>query len=508
MTTLTHRSNPTHTAVYGTIRTTDVPVGVAATEPNDGVRWRRRVSNAYESLLAWRDLPKRDLTNDRVVQRLQHIVEPGARVLDIGCGSGDLLAALKPSVGVGVDICERAVETARRRHPALRFIPLAGEDVQALGDTFDYVVIADVAVETYDLHELFQSVARVCHDRTRLVIVHDRPLWSIIRRAFRWLRAPTTTPPRHGVDIDHLSQLLRLSGFDVIRTTGVCATPFRIPLLCGALDRVVTQLPLLRHASLKHVQVARCVNPERRAEQTIRSVSIIVPARNEAGHIRLILDRMPRVAERQEVIFVEGGSSDDTWAVIEDALRTYDGPFVLRCLQQTGKGKGDAVRAGFESATGDVLIILDADLGVPPEELPRVFETLRNGQAEFVNGTRTSYPMQHGAMRPLNRIANGIFAMAFTYLLSQRFRDTLCGTKALTSKAYDRIARNRSYFGEFDPFGDFDLLFGAARLNLKIVDIPLHYKARVYGETNISRFRDGWRLVRMCLLAARKMKFV
>ena len=508
MTLLTHGTDTNPSAVYGTIRTTDRAVGEGVSEWSDAVQWRRRVSEAYEKLLAWHDEPQRALHDARVVQRLRHIIEPGARVLDIGCGSGDLLAALQPSVGVGVDICSGAIQAARRRHPALRFLSLAGEKVHTLGDTFDYVLIADVAVETYDLHELLQSVARICHDRTRLVIVHDRPLWSLIRRGFRWLRAGISAPPRHGISTTHLAQLLRLSGFDVIRTTGVCATPIRIPWLSNVLDRVVTQLPILRHLSLQHVQVARCVHPDRHVEQPIQSVSIIVPARNEAGHIQLLLDRMPRVAERQEVIFVEGGSSDDTWAAIERAVRAYEGPFVLRCLQQSGKGKGDAVRAGFECATGDVLIILDADLGVPPEELSRVFETLRNGQAEFVNGARTLYPMQQGAMRPLNRIGNAVFAIAFTYLLSQRFHDTLCGTKALTRKAYDRIAENRSYFGDFDPFGDFDLLFGAARLNLKIVDIPLHYNARIYGETNISRFKDGWQLVRMCLLAARKLKFV
>jgi glycosyltransferase involved in cell wall biosynthesis len=267
-------------------------------------------------------------------------------------------------------------------------------------------------------------------------------------------------------------------------------------------------LPLLHQLGLNAVLIARSVDPRVLRMSSPRSASIVIPARNEAGHIHPLLDRIPQFAPRQEIIFVEGNSTDDTWAQIQRAARDYSGPFTVKCLRQDGKGKGDAVRKGFAAATGDVLIILDADISVPPEELPGFYQALASGQGEFINGSRMVYLMDKRAMRFLNLLGNKVFGALFTYLLSQPFRDTLCGTKVLLRSDYERIAAGRTYFGDFDPFGDFDLLFGAARANLKIIDLPVHYKARTYGETNISRFRHGWMLLKMCILAARKLKFV
>ena len=164
------------------------------------------------------------------------------------------------------------------------------------------------------------------------------------------------------------------------------------------------------------------------------------------------------------------------------------------------------MREGFAAARGDVLIILDADLTVAPEDIGKFFAIFASGRGEFVNGTRLVYPMAQGAMRFLNYLANRTFAVLFSWILSQRFTDTLCGTKAISRYDYNRLEAGRSYFGEFDPFGDFDLIFGAAKLNLKIVEIPIRYADRIYGSTQISRFRDGWLLLKMVWLAFRKIK--
>jgi glycosyltransferase involved in cell wall biosynthesis len=239
-----------------------------------------------------------------------------------------------------------------------------------------------------------------------------------------------------------------------------------------------------------------------------KCVSVIVPARNEAGNIRPLLERIPKLGEKTEVIFVEGNSTDDTWDVVQKTVAEYAGPHTVSCCKQAGRGKGDAVRLGFSKATGDILMILDADISVPPEELPRFVDLLARQQCEFANGSRLVYPMEKQAMQFLNMLANKAFGWLFTYLLGQRLRDTLCGTKVLRRDDYEKIAAHRAYFGDFDPFGDFDLLFGAARLNLKITDVPVHYKQRTYGSTNISRFRHGLLLLRMCAFAARKIKFI
>jgi glycosyltransferase involved in cell wall biosynthesis len=215
----------------------------------------------------------------------------------------------------------------------------------------------------------------------------------------------------------------------------------------------------------------------------------------------------PQIAAAQEIIFIEGHSQDGTWEEINRVIAAYSN-LRIRAAVQDGKGKGDAVRKGFDMAECDLLMILDADLTTPPEDLDKFYKVLASGKGEFVNGSRLVYPMENQAMQLLNLIANRIFAILFSYLLNQRFTDTLCGTKALSRAHYLQLVAGRSYFGNFDPFGDFDLIFGAAKLNLKSLEVPIRYMARTYGETQISRFRHGLLLLRMVLFAWWKLKAI
>jgi glycosyltransferase involved in cell wall biosynthesis len=298
--------------------------------------------------------------------------------------------------------------------------------------------------------------------------------------------------------------LLRLAEWEPISIQHRVLFPFYLGGLGQVINRVLT--PILPLFCLSVFVVARPLRP---VEQQARrlSVSVIIPARNEAGNIAAAVERIPTMGTGTELIFVEGHSRDDTWSQIQRTAAEHP-HLSIKILRQTGKGKGDAVRAGFAAATGDILMILDADLTMPPEELPKFYEVIASGKAEFANGVRLVYPMDEKAMQFLNLCANKTFGLIFTWLLGQPVKDTLCGTKALSRAHYEKIAANRAYFGDFDPFGDFDLLFGAAKLNLKIADIPIRYRQRTYGETNIQRWRHGWLLLRMVIFAARKLKFV
>jgi len=470
--------------------------------------WRSRVRTSYRAC-AGRILRRRTpYYLQRLIARLRHVIPPGASVLDIGCGRGDMLAALAPARGLGIDLVPEFIADAERRHPQCRFECARAEDLAQLAEKFDYIVISQTLAEVYDIVALLRGLLHVSHDRTRLVIVNDSRLWQPALRLAEWLRIKPPSPPKNWVPDDEVRNLLALAGWQLIRRTGVTLLPVRVPLLSGLVNRYVANLPVAQSLCLNHVLVARPVAAEVMRQEPPESISIVVPARNEAGHIRPLLDRLPHLAPRQEVIFVEGNSRDDTWQVIQDVVRDYRGPWTLRAIRQDGTGKGDAVRKAFHQASGDVLMILDADISVPPEELTAFRDALAAGHAEFVNGSRMVYPMDKRAMRFLNLLGNKFFGAVFTGLLAQRFRDTLCGTKVLRRADYQRIAAGRAHFGDFDPFGDFDLLFGAARLNLKIVDLPVHYQARTYGETNISRFRHGLMLLRMCAFAARKIRFV
>jgi glycosyltransferase involved in cell wall biosynthesis len=281
-----------------------------------------------------------------------------------------------------------------------------------------------------------------------------------------------------------------------------------IPLVADLANRYLGRLPLVDAFSLMFGIIARPA-PVRGAvaRQAEPTVSVVIPCRNEAGHIAPLVASLPRLPAGSEFLFVEGHSTDDTAAAIEREVAAHP-ELPLRFFRQPGKGKGDAVRFAFAQATGDVLLILDSDMGVAPGDVPKFVSALARGKCEMVNGSRLVYPMEGRAMRFLNLLANKFFAFLFSWLLGQQVRDTLCGTKALWRSDYERIAANRSYFGDFDPFGDFDLLFGAARLNLRIVDLAVRYHERQYGETNISRFRHGWLLLRMSGFAARKLKLL
>lgn len=477
--------------------------------PADDARkqWIDSVRDQYDAAAARLRHPLARYYFSRVKKRLADLVESHSRILEIGCGDGELLASLRPLRGVGVDISAEVVARARENHPHLTFVQALGEEVHHLNETFDYVIICQSLGDVYDLQALFDSVRTVCHERTRLIVVHYSRVWQPALRLMEWLGIKRRAPEHNWLPNEEVTHLLRISGFETVRAAGLTICPLYVPLLSNLINRVVGNCPVVHHLGLNYVVVARPVHPTVRERDRQPSVSIVVPARNEAGHISSILQRIPSMSSQQEVIFVEGNSTDDTWSVIQETVRHYDGPYAVRALRQDGRGKGDAVRKGFAASNGDVLMILDADLSVPPEELPRFYEALVNGTGEFINGSRMVYLMDKRAMRFLNLMGNKVFGAIFTYLMSQRFRDTLCGTKVLFRRDYERIVANRSSFGDFDPFGDFDLLFGAARLNLKIVDVPVHYKARTYGETNISRFRHGWMLLRMCVLAARKLKF-
>jgi SAM-dependent methyltransferase len=446
--------------------------------------WRRR-NRAYHGWIA-------------KLHRFQ--IPPGARVLEIGCGSGDLLAALAPETGVGVDVSESMIELARSRHPGLRFERVAGEHL-ALGETFDYIVLSDLLPFVHDLVALFDRISAHCHPSSRIVIHSYSRLWRPAIRLAELLRLKPAKPIRNWIAPEVIRNLLELSDFEVVTETRRMLLPKRIPLLNLALNGFIGSIWPFTHLCLTYWVVAR-PHAQQRADL---SVSVVCPCRNERGNVAEVIRRLPVEGVPMELVFVEGGSTDGTREEIERQIAAQPGR-AIQLVAQPGRGKGDAVRAGFDVAKHDVLAILDGDLSVRPEDLPKFFRACAEGRGDLVNGTRLVYDIEPGAMRFLNLLGNKIFRWLFKAITGQLVTDTLCGTKVLRRADYERIAAARSYFGEFDPFGDFDLLLGAARLNMKIVDMPVRYQPRTYGTTNISRWRHGWMLLRMTAFAFWKFR--
>ncbi|MEY4687620.1 MAG: Undecaprenyl-phosphate 4-deoxy-4-formamido-L-arabinose transferase [Verrucomicrobiota bacterium] len=433
------------------------------------------------------------------------IIPADARVLEIGCGEGDLLALLDAREVCGVDLSEARIAIARQRLPRGIFLVQAGEHLEPdqLGAPFDFIILSDTLNLAADVQALLERLHAVSHPRTRLVVNFQNSLWRPLLSAAELIGLKARQPENSWLASSDVLNLLQLAGWSPVTRDGRVLVPFSALGLGTLANRWIA--PLLQWFCLTVFITARRAGS--RAASAALRVSVVIPARNEAGNIAAAVERVPPMGSEVELIFVEGHSRDDTWGEIQRVAAAHPERKII-CLRQTGRGKGDAVRAGFAAATGDVLMILDADLTMPPEELPKFLDVIARDRADFANGVRLVYPMEQRAMQFLNLCANKAFGLIFSWLLGQTVKDTLCGTKVLRRADYERIAANRSYFGEFDPFGDFDLLFGAAKQSLRIADVPIRYRERTYGTTNIQRWRHGWLLLRMMLFAARKLKFV
>ena len=469
----------------------------------------RRRREHWDRVSAAKENPHRHGADyQRLLQsHYRFLVPEGERVLELGCGHGDLLAALKPAVGVGADISRNMLRVAARRHPHLNFVCADAQQIH-FERPFDVIILSDLVNDLWDVQAVLENVRRLTHPGTRLVINFFNNLWRVPLGAVCRMGKGADFLEQNWLSPDDVSNLLKISGFEVIKNIAGILVPVDLRWAGRIANRFFAPVAPFKWLSLSNFMVARPLpaDAEKIPDDAI-TVSVIVPARNEAGNIAEIIDRIPEMGARTEVVFVEGHSRDDTHATIAAMIdQCPEKPLSL--YRQAGKGKGDAVRLGFEKASGDILMILDADMTVPPESLSRFFNVIASGQGEFINGVRLVYPMAHQAMQFANIIGNKFFSMLFTWLLGQPIKDTLCGTKVLWRADYEKIAANRQYFGDFDPFGDFDLLFGAAKQNLKIVEMPIRYQERRYGDTNIRRWYHGWTLLKMAAFAAKRIKFI
>lgn len=440
-----------------------------------------------------------------LIRLLRIHIPAGCSVLEVGTAhGGDVLAALAPRRGLGVSQSAAAGAEAQARHPDLDFVTAELESFDLGGETFDFIVVWAALGEARDVQAMLDHVRKAARPDTRILLAHPNSVWEPLLRVVTRIQIGRRAGELNWLSLQDLENLCRLADFEVVRKSGEVIFPFAIPGLAWLANRFLARMWPFTQLGLIQLVIARPIGPPPALARP--RVSVIIPARNERGNIADAIRRTPEMEAGTEIVFVEGNSRDGTAEEIERQIALHPERNLKFVPQGSGIGKGDAVRKGFAAATGDILIILDADLTVPPELLPRFISVLVSGKGELVSGTRLVYPMEDDAMRFLNKLGNRFFSLAFSWLLDQPIRDTLCGTKGLSRAHYDFIARHRSYFGDFDPFGDFDLLLGAAKANMKIVEVPVRYAARTYGTTNISRFKHGWLLLKMSWFAWLRLK--
>ncbi len=488
----------------------EVPTPLSRSRMADLQSYYDKLAPNRERSLRWHAYYYREL------QRFyQFTIPAGSRVLELGCGTGSLLNAVAPARGLGIDFSPAMVEEARKKYPHLEFRVMDAHALP-LHECFDFIILSDLMGDLEDVLTVFQQLHKVSHASTRIVINYYNYLWEPVLKLGERLRIKTKQALQNWLPMADVANLLDLSGFEMVRRGTFMLLPVYLPLISWLVNKILAPLPFLRNLCLVEFMVAR-PSPSSESYERNRpfpsekalTCSVVIPCRNEAGNIEAAVARLPKMGSYTEIIFVDGSSTDGTVEKIRGVIEEFKRAKDIRLIHQgAGTGKGDAVRKGFEAAQGDVLMILDADLTVAPEDLPKFFAPLAAGKAEFVNGSRLVYPREDQAMRFLNLLGNKFFSLFFTWILGQRIRDTLCGTKVLLKRDYSRIAANRGFLGDLDPFGDFDLLFGAAKLNLKIVEVPVRYRERVYGDTKIRRFRHGWLLLKMAILGYRRFKLL
>jgi SAM-dependent methyltransferase len=422
-------------------------------------------------------------------------VVPGRDVLDIGTGTGDVLASARPADGLGLNISNRLTELARAKYPHLRFETFEAEAGRS-PDGFepDYVLAVNLLDYCNGLYELFDSLRGCMTERSLLIVTSSNPLWAPVLRIASRLGLRIPESPRNFITNRDISSVLSVLGFDVVEQSLALPVPKPVPLVGPVLNAVLPDLPLLRYTSSVQYLAAR---PRR--SRTDLSVSVIVPCHNEEGNVRQCAERLPDMGSGTEIIFVDDGSTDGTRAAIMATMRAD--PRVRLIAYDANHGKANAVRAGFDVARNDVLMILDADMTVAPEDLPMFLEPIAAGTADFVNGTRLVYPMEGEAMPTINFLGNKAFCFLISWVLRQRVSDTLCGTKALLRRDYAAMP-----LAGRDRWGDFDLLFGAARQKLRIREIPIHYRDRVAGQSKMNVRRDGPLLLSACLAGWRTLR--
>ena len=434
------------------------------------------------------------------------VIPENSTVLELGCATGNLIGNLSPSYGIGIDISNEMIKIAKENYPEIKFSCQNIEEL-SLNKKFDYIIISGTLGTVENIQLLLRKVLLYATSDTRIIIDLYNPLWSPIIRIGEKIGLKMPEITKNWLSIEDIENFLYISGYQVVKRKFLLFFPKNIFVFSLILNRLIGKFPILRRFSLSQIVIARPYLPPENSDEL--TCSVVITCRDEEGNIEGLVTRIPQMGKHTEIIFVEGHSKDNTVGKIKEIMKKYPEKDI-KLLKQKGIGQGDAFRFGFDKAKGDLVIWLEADLTTPPEEAYQFWDIFITGKGEYLNGSRFIYKMKKSAMPLFNFLGNRFFGILFTILLKQRFTDTLCGFKAISKKNYLKIRKQIDYFGDFDPFGDFELIFGAIKNNLKVADIPVHYQPRAYGESKaygssfFSFAKHGFLLIRMSWIAFKK----
>lgn len=465
---------------------------------------RREIAQKKDSIandrMAW--IKRNPYYYNQELKSLKFIIPEGAKVLHIGCGTGYILNELKPEYGLGIDDSKKQIAAAEQSYPHLKFEYQSLEDFD-IKENFDYILITTIE-DIVDIKAVFDAVKKCSHMHTRIITVYYNYLWHPLVKLAEKTSLKVPQRSHNWFSPNDIHNMMTLCDHEQVSTKSSILFPFNIPLVSYFLNRFIARCPWFRNITLIHISISRILFRDERQY----SVSVVIPCRNEAGNIQSAVERIPQMGKHTEIIFCDDKSTDGTADKVKEMMKKYPEKDI-KLVAGPGICKARNVWTGFDHAISDILMILDADLTVIPEELPYFYEAISQNRGEFINGSRLVYPMREEAMRIANIAGNKFFSMMFSYILDTRIKDTLCGTKVLWRSDFEKIKKSRGSWGIEDRWGDYELIFGAAKNHLKIIDLPVHYMERTYGETKMTnRLKNGLIMLKMCIVSLLKIKFL
>lgn len=362
--------------------------------------------------------------------------------------------------------------------------------IENIEKKFDVIVVTDVLEIYSDIYLFLEKLNNLLEDNGKLILSSVNTRWGNLLKIAELLGLKSKTNNFSYIHLNKIEKISNGAGYDLIETITRQFIPFKFLYLGNIINKILELLLFYFKFGVKTYIVLRKISIREKS----LSKTIIIPAKNEEGNLEELVSRIPKF-ENCEIIFSIGESSDRTLEVSKKII-DKNSDFNIKLIEQSKNGKANAVWEAIALSSGDVLAILDSDLSVDPETLKDFFKIIESNSADFVNGTRLVYEMEKGSMRIINKLGNRVFQYLIGKIINEDLTDSLCGTKVFKKDLIKKIFWWQDNFNLKDPFGDFDLIFAASYTGQKILEYPIHYRTRKYGTTQISRFRDGFKLVK------------
>ena len=366
----------------------------------------------------------------------------------------------------------------------------------------DTILISDIEHQSNPTSSLL-SLSKIIRDDTKIIIISRNLVWMIFIKLLKSLFS--FSPKKNNfLPYSYLDNLFSICNLEVIRNEKIITLPIYIPFFTNLINRIF-RLPLLNIFCLSNITILKKKDQNFSNNKDLR-VSFIIPCKNEENNIKTFENEIKNSNQSNEYLFGDDNSMDKTIDEIDKLSKKLNNNKILK-YNGPGVCKSENVYKGIELSSGDIIVVYDADLTVDFKDVEFSIDILKNTNADFINCTRMIYPQKDGAMKFSNFIGNSIFANLFSLLFRKKITDTLCGTKIFFKKDWVKIKKNITGLGVKDLWGDFDLLIGAYKNNLKITEVPVTYHERKEDNTKMtSVFLNGIRMLSIVLVAFYKLR--